>query len=186
VSVHRGAHRLSLVERVASRLSERHVAFVVIGAAALAVHGISRGTRDLDLFTVARDCLDPRMWDSFESLGVAFRVNRGDLEDPLAGVVRFTASGEGPVDLVVGKSPWQTSIAARAGRARIDDVTLPVARASDLVLLKLYGGGPQDAWDIEQLLDSGDRAALVAEVNAAVAALPADARELWSRIAGHR
>ena len=89
---------------------------------------------------------------------------------------------EGPVDLVVGKSPWQVTIPGRARRARIADVELPVARASDVILLKLYGGGPQDAWDIEQLLDAGDRAALVAEVDANVGPLPAESRQLWSRI----
>jgi len=89
------------------------------------------------------------------------------------------------VDLVVGKSAWQAAIPGRAGRARIDNVELPVARASDIILLKLYGGGPQDAWDIEQLLDAGDRASLVAEVEAAVVSLPAESREFWRRIARH-
>jgi hypothetical protein len=146
------------------------------------VHGVSRSTRDLDLFTLSRECLDPITWASLEADGVTVRVRLGDADDPLAGVIRFTASDEGPVDLVVGKSVWQASIPERARRARVDNVELPVARASDIVLLKLYGGGPQDAWDIEQLLDVGDRAALVAEVEATVATLPAESRELWSRI----
>ena len=167
---------------MATRLSERQIPFAVIGAAALAVHGVSRGTRDLDLFSLTSECLNSITWESFEANGVIVRVSRGDDDDPLAGVVRFTASGEGPVDLVVGKSPWQAAIPGRARRARVGDVELPVARATDIVLLKLYGGGPQDAWDIEQLLDAGDRVALVAEVDAAVAALPAESRELWRRI----
>ena len=180
--LHRGADRLSLIERVAAQLTKRQIPFAVIGAAALAVHGVSRGTRDLDLFTLARECLDSITWESLEANDVTVHVHRGDADDPLAGVVRFTAPGEGPVDLVVGKSRWQAPIPGRARRARVDNVELPVARASDLVLLKLYGGGPQDTWDIEQLLNAGDRAALVAEVEAAIAALPAESRELWSRI----
>ena len=146
------------------------------------MHGVSRGTRDLDLFTLARQCLDSVTWAPLEAAGATVRIRRGDDDDPLAGVVRFTMPGEGPVDLVIGKSPWQALIADRARPAVVAGVRLPVARASDIVLLKLYGGGPQDAWDIEELLNAGNRAALIEEVEAAVAALPAESRKLWSRI----
>jgi hypothetical protein len=52
-----------------------------------------------------------------------------------------------------------------------------------LILLKLYAGGPQDAWDIAQLLGGEDRGALVAAVDALVTLLPDDARSLWRTIA---
>ena len=57
---------------------------------------------------------------------------------------------------------------------------------ADLILLKLYANGPQDAWDVEQLLASGDRAGLVAAVEAALPALPEDSRRLWARVVGPR
>ncbi|MGH7356491.1 MAG: hypothetical protein ACRELS_18185 [Candidatus Rokuibacteriota bacterium] len=66
----------------------------------------------------------------------------------------------------------------------IDGVSVPVVAAADLVLLKLYAGGSQDMWDIEQLLAGPGRAALVAGV--VLPALPEDARRLWARIAGSR
>lgn len=65
---------------------------------------------------------------------------------------------------------------------QLDDVSLPVVSAADLVLLKLYAGGALDAWDIEQLLAAGDRDRLVSVVDGAVAALPPSARELWQRL----
>ena len=178
----RGADRLSLIERVAAHLAERHVPFAVIGAAALAVHGVSRGTRDLDLFALDRVCLDAAIWAPLEAGGTAVRVRRGDTDDPLAGVVRFTMSGEQPVDLVVGKSAWHAAILSRTRVGFVAGVQLPVARASDIVLLKLYGGGPQDAWDIEQLLAAGDRSTLIAEVEASIVSLPPESRELWRQI----
>ena len=167
---------------MAAHLAERRIAFAVIGAAALAVHGVTRGTRDLDLFTIARECLDPLTWGPLEADGVTVSVRRGAADDPLAGVVRFTTTGEGPVDLVIGKSAWQAEIPGRARPARVAGAELPVARAGDVILLKLYGGGPQDAWDIEQLLAAGDRSTLIAEVDAAIATLPLHARDLWRRI----
>jgi len=75
-------------------------------------------------------------------------------------------------------------VLARAVETEIGSVRVPVARAADLILLKLYAGGHQDKWDIEQLLTGPDRERLVAAVDHEVDALPADSRRLWARIRG--
>jgi hypothetical protein len=54
------------------------------------------------------------------------------------------------------------------------------------VLLTLYAGGPQDAWDVEQLLAAADRPAITGAVEAQLPRLPADAAVLWQRIAQGR
>lgn len=102
------------------------------------------------------------------------------------GAVRVTAPGESPVDLVVGRTGWQAAAIGRAIVHTIDGLPVPVVTATDLILLKLYAGGPQDAWDVEQLLASGERPALVASVGAALSLLPEDARRVWARIVGPR
>ena len=48
----------------------------------------------------------------------------------------------------------------------------------------LYAGGLQDAWDVEQLLAAGDRAALTAEVERALVELLSSCKETWQRIGG--
>lgn len=148
----------------------------------MAVHGVSRATLDIDLLTLAPECLDVATWQGLRTSGVEAQIRRGDAEDPLAGVVRFTAPGEHPLDLVVGKSHWQEAVLARALDAELAGVRVPVAAPADLILLKLYAGGPQDAWDVLQLLAAPDRAALIADVEASLGALPAASRRLWSRI----
>ena len=57
-----------------------------------------------------------------------------------------------------------------------------VATAADLVLLKLYAGGPSDLWDIEQLLGGDDERSLVAEIETRLAELPATCSALWRRL----
>jgi hypothetical protein len=156
----------------------------VIGAAALAVHGVTRSTRDLDLFSLAPECLERATWEPLERGGIAVQTRPADPDDPLAGVVRLSAAGEYPVDLIVGRSRWQEGITGRARPATIGGVELPVAARPDLVLLKLYAGGLQDAWDVEQLLAGPDRRAVEAEVEASVSALPADSQRLWRRLRG--
>jgi hypothetical protein len=173
---------VSLLAEVASVLRRRNTPFAVIGAAALAVHGVSRGTRDLDLLTVDPGCLAPESWQDLAGSGVEVHIRRGDADDPLAGVVRFTRPAAAPVDLVVGRSRWQERIAASAIEGLIEGVPVPVARPSDLVLLKLYAGGPQDAWDIAQLITAPGASSIIDEVEHRLEALPLPCRQLWARI----
>jgi len=177
--VHASGDRLSLLGRVVAALGDAAVSHALIGAAAMAAHGVSRATVDLDVLVVAPACLDPGMWSSLRAQGVAIALRRGVDSVPLAGVVRFAAAGERPVDLVVGKGAWQRSALARAERGRFAGVDLPILRAADLILLKLYAGGPQDRWDIAQLLAAGDHGALVEEIELRLPDLPPEAAALW-------
>jgi hypothetical protein len=180
--MHDRDHRLSLLGRVSSELARAGISHALIGAAALALHGVSRSTYDLDLLAVERSCLDPESWTQLSRSGIAVEVRRGDLDDPLAGVVRFTAPAERPVDLVVGRAGWQADALARAANQVFAGVDLPVLRAPDLILAKLYAGGPQDAWDVAQLLAAGEEEKLCAEVEKHIGELPTASIDLWRRI----
>jgi hypothetical protein len=57
-----------------------------------------------------------------------------------------------------------------------------VVRAADLVLLKLYAGGLQDAWDVQQLLARPFRAELIREVESRLSDLPARCHDLWKKV----
>jgi hypothetical protein len=90
--------------------------------------------------------------------------------------------GAAPVDLVVGRSAWQSGSLARAVRADLGGSAIPVLCPADLVLFKLYAGGAQGAWDVQQLLAVEDRGALIAEVECRLADLPPHATALWRHI----
>jgi hypothetical protein len=170
---------LSLLAPVAALFRERGVAMAIIGAAAMAAHGVSRATRDVDILTVDVRCLAPAFWDGLRAEGAMADVRVGDATDPLAGVVRLRRKDGLPLDVVVGRGAWQGDVVRRAGESVVDGVAVPVVRVADLILLKLYAGGPQDSWDIAMLLAAPDRPAIVAEVERALAALPEDARRRW-------
>jgi predicted nucleotidyltransferase len=170
--------------RVAATLRDRGIPFCVIGAAAMAVHGVARSTQDIDLLVVAPEALDLTTWEPLREDGISVTPHRGDATDPLHGVVRVRATSSPPVDVVVGRARWQTAILQRARMASIEGVEIPVARTADLMLLKLYAGGPQDAWDVAQLLEGPERPDLVIEVEQGLADLPDDSRALWRRVTG--
>jgi hypothetical protein len=176
---------VSLLEQVTAALDRADVRYALAGAGALAVHGIARSTFDLDLFTTNTAALNPETWSAFlPGSGVQLDIRRGDADDPLGGVVRLGAAGQRDVDVVVGRWPWQTEVVDRARPVTTSGIQLPVVGASDLILLKLYAGGSQDCWDIEQLLAGGFRRTLVEEVNARIERLPAECRRTWARIIG--
>jgi hypothetical protein len=169
---------MMLLSRVAAALQGEGIEFALIGAAAMAAHGVSRSTMDLDLLVTDQRTLRLAWSDQ----GFTVEVRPGGMDDPLAGVIRFLHPEARAVDIVVGRERWQREVVRRARTLDVGELQLPVVEAVDLILLKLYAGGSQDAWDIEQLLGAVDRARTVAAVDALVGELPASSRALWDRL----
>jgi predicted nucleotidyltransferase len=175
---------LTLLQRVSALLARRGIQHAIIGAAALAAHGVARATVDIDLLATDPACLDEQAWQELRSRGVRVEIRRGDESDPLGGVVRIASRDESTIDLIVGKSSWQHELLGRASPVRIDDTEFPMVGMADLILLKLYAGGPQDAWDIDQLLDVAPEVVLAVE--ARLGSLPEECALFWRRIRAQR
>jgi hypothetical protein len=173
-----------LLAEVARTLRVAGIEHALIGAAALAAHGIARATADLDLLVLDTRCLEPALWAELRSAGCDVQIRVGDADDPLAGVVRVSGAGESTVDVIVGRHAWQRSAIRAASPTRIGEEEVPVVGAPELILLKLHAGGPQGAWDVDQLLDLDD--VLRAAVEGMLRALPEDAVALWRRILAQR
>ena len=170
----------TLLRRVHEQLSATGIAHALIGAAALAIHGVSRSTFDQDLLATDPRALTPAAWTTLTD-ETQVDIRRGDDDDPLAGVVRVTCPGERDVDVVVGRHKWQSTIIEGATALDTPAGPMPVASPEGLVLLKLYAGGPQDLWDIEQLRATLGPPLDLA-VNRHVDSLPGQAREMWTRL----
>jgi predicted nucleotidyltransferase len=176
---------VTLLASVATILRTHGTPFALIGAGAMAVHGVSRSTRDLDVLVTDVGCLTAAYWDRSKLEDVEITMHRGDADDPLAGVVRLRPrQSGGPLDVIIGRSGWVSGVLQRAAESEIDGVQVPVARRADLILLKLYAGGAQDAWDIEQLLAGAGSHLVIADVERELPRLPPHASQLWRRIRG--
>lgn len=176
---------MNLLAEVVSCLEAAAIPFALIGAGALAAHRVARATGDVDLLSVDAEALAPATWRPLHGKGIEIEIRVGEPGDPLAGVVRISSGSAPPVDLVVGDRGWQRRAIERAEERLFDDVRIPVVRAADLVLLKLYAAGEQDLWDVRRLLDaSPDRATFVAEVEVELAALEESAKAAWRRALG--
>jgi hypothetical protein len=174
---------VKLLAHACALLEGRKIPHALIGAAAMAVRGVSRATVDLDLLATDRRCLDEETWRDLRAEAVSVEIRQGDADDPLAGVVRLERGDNRPLDVVVGRGAWQDEVLEHATPQTVGGVSVPVVTAADLVLLKLYAGGTQDRWDIQQLLAGPDRAQLVAVLDREIAKLPPRCRELWKDLA---
>jgi hypothetical protein len=172
----------SLLARVVQVLDENQIPFALIGAAAMAAHGVSRSTYDTDLFSVGPAALDPKLWGPLTADGIDVDLRQGDEDDPLLGVVRCL-QGDQTIDLVVGRSQWQREVVTRATRTHVFSLDLPIVTVEDLILLKLYAGGIQDRWDVQQLLVSASPSGVVlTELDVRVCSLPEHSQTLWRQL----
>lgn len=167
------------LSEISARLDGRQIPHAVIGALALSVHGVVRASDDIDVLVTDGRCLEPSTWSDLGS-ETTVEIRRGDAEDPLVGLVRLTPSHGTRVDIVVGRGRWQEEMLTRSRRMSLLGSSIPVVLPSDFVLLKLYAGGPQDAWDIDQLLDA--RPEIESMVAAQLDVLPSESQKLWQRI----
>jgi hypothetical protein len=69
----------------------------------------------------------------------------------------------------------------RTIRVRVRGEELPVVDRTDLVLLKLFAGGPQDLLDVRLLLEAGGKE-LRDQVERRLSGVPPDVRRTWRRV----
>jgi hypothetical protein len=137
----------SLVRRALTALNQGEIPYAVIGATALAVRGLPRMTKDLDVVVLREDA-----WDALDVLrGAGFRsvtpVNRD--EEPDAMYVMHRAQGE--VDVLVASAEPESTVVAEAQRATVFGVRAPVATLEQLTLMYLYSNQPRHIGDLARI-----------------------------------
>jgi predicted nucleotidyltransferase len=173
---------VKLLSDVCATLTRSGVRHALVGATALAAHGVARATMDVDLLTVEDRVLNPEMWDPLRQGTTRVDIRHGDTDDPFRAVVRIERPEELPVDVLVGRFSWQRDMIDGAKPIEIGGANVPVVAAPDLILLKLFAGGSQDLSDVRRLLEVVSRDPIVREVDARVAVLPPDCQEHWERL----
>ena len=135
----------------------RGLGWFVFGAQAVAVRGAPRATQDVDV-TVQ---VDPGQLDELvadlESEGLRHRYP--ELADELlatGSVIPLVHPSGMEIDLIVAGSGLEALALSRATRATIDGVVVPVARATDLVVMKVLAGRGKDLEDVRALIAGGE------------------------------
>ena len=155
----RAERTLKLASEVARALASESVPTAVIGSIAAAVHGYPRSTEDLDLATFAEASVLARLARRLAEGGRRAEFVFPDADDPLGGVINVEELGADLVQVVNFYNPLGRGSGTLA-REAIDQADVEIGpgsglravRLSHLIALKLYGGGPDNARDVRQLL----------------------------------
>src|SRR5688572_33258232 len=138
-------------------LSAAQARFLIVGAYALAVHGVPRATGDIDVWVEPTRANAERVMSALRKFGAP--VHDLSIED-LAHPETVYQLGVTPhrIDLMTTASglkfatAWKTQVSARFG-----DLTVPVLGRASLVRNKRATGRPKDLLDLESLRESPGR-----------------------------
>jgi hypothetical protein len=128
------------------------VEFLVVGAYALAAHGIPRATGDLDLHVHATNANAARVFKALTAFGAPLQnLTKEDLASP--GTVYQIGLAPNRIDIltlidgVKFTTAWKNRMVID-----VDGLKIPVIGREDLILNKKAVGRPQDLVDVEKLL----------------------------------
>lgn len=146
-------------------LALEQVEYVLVGGLAVSMHGVVRGTMDVDIVLAMDDAnvgrfiglarrhgLTPSMPVALESLADAAQLDAWHREK---GMIAFSLREAAPsglvVDLLVRPSVAFESLSQAAVHKRFGATGIPVASVAHLIQLKTGTGRSIDAFDVAQL-----------------------------------
>lgn len=128
--------------------------YALVGGMAVAARGFLRATKDVDfLIDADEDFFRTEFTKRLKAKGYLVEVYKGDFTDPLRGMVRILDSNNEPlVDFILIHRKWQEDIINSAEEVSMGELSVPIAKTEDLVILKLKAGSPRDLLDVEELI----------------------------------
>lgn len=136
---------------VVRALDAADIEYALCGALALAVHGVPRATRDIDLIARKEDA--ERIRDVVRALGFVFEALPMTFSSTGIEVQRYTKLVDGrPLMLdLLWLNPTLDAVWADRQRVPWREGTLSVVSRDGLITLKLTAGRAQDLVDIQRL-----------------------------------
>ena len=172
---------MNVLETVARFLDSIGAPYALIGGRAVAIRGFPRMTLDYDFLTADNRILNRGIWLPLEQAGATVDPRKGDLDDPIAGVVHLAFADGIEADVILARWKWESEIIQRAEPLDVGGVVVPVPGTSDLILLKLSAGGPIDLQDVVALVET-DRERWIAEVDEKIDRVHPDVAAMWTRV----
>jgi hypothetical protein len=149
-----GQSALLLVDAIEILIQE-HVEYAVIGAIALAVHGVVRASMDADalLYTTPRRLIE--IHARFEQAGFGTELRQGDTDDPIPAILRLSDNHGNRVDLLAGLRGLDPMVFSRTVEVLFCGERLRIVGREDFISMKCFAGGPQDFLDARSAYESG-------------------------------
>jgi hypothetical protein len=140
--------------RALEALKHAKVPHAVIGATALAVRGLPRMTRDLDVVVLLEDAY--RALDALQAAGFRSLTSIDRSHEPEAMYVLESKESGIDVDLLVAAGEPESTVIAEASEAPVFGTRAPVASLEHLLLMYLYSNEPRHLGDFARIVTSGN------------------------------
>jgi len=142
------------LKRLEAALTELGLRFALIGGMAVILRGYDRATQDVDVLVLDVDDVLPLLLAAFEKHGFGFRV-----ADPIDfakqnRVILLRAPDGTGIDVSMGVLPLELEIIERSTQETLmDGISMPVATAEDLIIMKLVAARNRDLDDVTRLVE---------------------------------
>ena len=143
---------VELLADLAGALDSVGAGWYLFGAQAALLHGAARLTADVDITIHLRDADTKALVKALSDAGFQMRVEGDDfIARTRVLPVVHTATGI-PGDIVLAGPGLEELFLERAEIRDLDGVKVPVARAEDIVVMKILAGRPKDLEDVVAIL----------------------------------
>ena len=92
---------------------------------------------------------------AFEQAGFRTAAIRGDIEDPIPGLLKVSDSHGNRVDLLLGLRGIEPQAFSRAIEILFQGTTLKFIGREDFIAMKVFAGGPMDILDAARAISAG-------------------------------
>lgn len=140
---------------VVDLLVGQEIEYAVVGAMAASVHGAVRASLDADVVLSLPIQEAEALERDFKAAGFRTELARGDLEDPIPGLLRLSDRYENRVDLLIGLRGMEPQAFSRVVEVPFQGETLKFIGREDFIAMKVFAGGPMDMIDAARAIAAG-------------------------------
>ena len=154
-----------LLAALSSAFADLGVRWYLFGAQAAIVHGAARLTADVDVTVELSERPTRELVNGLARHGFALRVADADEFVERTRVLPIVHRvSQMPVDVVLAGPGLEELFLDRAQPTEVAGVELPVARAEDLIVMKILAGRPKDEQDVVAILNARGQSLDLGEV----------------------
>ena len=140
---------------VVDLLNVQKITYAVIGALAASVHGAVRASLDADALISIPLSQATQLQGAAKASGFSADLSRGDLDDPISGVLKLGDSWDNRVDLLIGLRGMDSQAFDRVVDVPFEGQNLRFIGREDFIAMKVFAGGPLDLVDAARALAAG-------------------------------
>jgi uncharacterized nucleotidyltransferase DUF6036 len=141
-----------LLAALARALDTVGAGWYLFGAQAALIHGVARFTADVDITVRLRDDDSKALVKALSAAGFQMRVEGDGFIEQTRVLPALHAATGIPVDIVLAGPGIEELFLQRAEVHDLEGVRVPVARAEDIVVMKVLAERPKDIDDVVAIL----------------------------------